>query len=236
MAVFVLVHGAWHGGWCWRSVAAALRSAGHTVFCPTLTGLAERRHLLTAEVGLDTFVTDVASLIEWEELEGVVLVGHSFGGAVVAGVADRLPGRVDRLLFLDALVIDHGERPCDRVPPDVWATRVAAARALGDGLTLPVPPPAAFGVFEAEQTAWLERRLTPHPLKSYTDPLLLARPLGAGLPVAYVASTDPVYAPLASARAFVRSRGWLYREIATGHDLMVTAPAETARLLLDLCR
>jgi pimeloyl-ACP methyl ester carboxylesterase len=108
---FVLVPGAWHGGWCWRDVAAMLRSAGHTVYTATQTGLGERSHLLSRNITVDTFVDDVANLIRWEQIEQVVLVGHSFGGLSISGVADRMPERLRQLVYLDSLILEDGQTP-----------------------------------------------------------------------------------------------------------------------------
>ena len=135
---FVLVHGAWHGGWCWRHVRARLIAAGHEVYTPTLTGQGERHHLTGPDITLDTHIDDVARVIEWEELDGVVLVGHSYGGYVVTGVADRLRGRLARVVYLDALIPTDGRAVSDASTPE----QVAAARAtLIDGYRLPSPPP-----------------------------------------------------------------------------------------------
>src|SRR5579862_2388072 len=109
MSTFVLVHGAWHGGWCWKRVRAILQAQGHEVFTPTLTGLADRSHLLTPAVNLETHIDDVVNLIRWEELSGVVLCGHSYGGAVISGVAERIPEHIAALVYLDAFVLDDGE-------------------------------------------------------------------------------------------------------------------------------
>ncbi|MGU3540888.1 alpha/beta fold hydrolase [Methylobacterium sp. A54F] len=232
-ATFVLVHGAWHGGWCWRDVVAGLAAAGHRAFAPTLTGLGQSRHLLAGDVTLDTCVADVAGLIEAEELSGVVLVGHSFGGAVISGVADRLGPRLRHLVYLDALVIPGGARPFDAVPPAVAAERRRRIAEEGGGIALPVPPVSAFGIPEDHPSAaWVRRRLTPHPAGTYESPLRLAHPLGNGLPRTYVHCTDPSYAPLADVRRWVRSQpGWAWAEIAAGHDAMVTAPEPLTRLL-----
>ncbi len=232
---YVLVHGAWHGGWCWRRVADRLRAAGQRVLAPTCTGLGERAHLLSPAVGLATFVEDVLGVLEAEELEDVVLVGHSFGGAPVTGVADRVPGRVRHLVYLDAVVLEDGRSALDLVPPELAAARVRAAEETSGGLTLPVPAPAAFGVTRPADVAWLERRLTPHPFRTYTDRLWLAGPAGGGLPRTYVACTSPAYAPLAAVRERVRREaGWAWAELAAAHDAMVTAPAGLAELLLRI--
>lgn len=238
MKTFVLVHGAWHGGWCWRHVADRLRAAGHAVFTPTCTGLGERAHLLDARVGLGTFVQDICAVIETEELEEVVLVGHSFGGLVISGVADRLRGRLASLIYLDALLVRPGESALDLMPPAVRAER---SRTIDDdGLRICLPSAEKMGVVDPAQAAWVERRITPHPLKAYRDPLPLAHPLGNGLPKAYVAVTAPWYAPLAEVRARVQAEreadpaSWGWHELAAGHDAMVTHPEPLAELLLRL--
>ncbi len=232
---FVLVHGAWHGGWCWRPVAQRLRAAGHEVFAPTLTGLGERAHLLRSDTGLDTCIEDVCALLLAEELEHVVLVGHSFGGLVITGVADRLPGHLQQLVYLDAMVGEHGQSALSLLPPEVRRERERTIDA--EGLRMAIPAPSAFGVSDPAQQAWLQRRLTPHPLKAYADPLLLAHPPGNGLPKTYIAVTDPWYAPLAAVRAAVRDQpDWDYRELAAGHDAMLTSADALAALLDELAR
>ncbi|MBV9253581.1 MAG: alpha/beta fold hydrolase, partial [Actinobacteria bacterium] len=118
MATFVLVHGAWHGGWCWRKLTPLLRAAGHEVFTPTLTGLGERSHLGHPDVGLATHVGDVAQVLWYEDLSNVVLVGHSYGGLVIGGVADQAPGRLKHLVYLDAFVPEHGRSMLDLGPPE----------------------------------------------------------------------------------------------------------------------
>ena len=141
MATFVLVHGAYHGGWCWKKLTPLLRAAGHEVVAPTLTGLGERVHLLTRDIGLDTHVQDVVNVLAYEDLRGVVLVGHSYGGMVITGVAERIPQHVRHLVYLDALVPMDEERSMKELylwhNPDRWAYTEAQMRA-GDGWLLPV--------------------------------------------------------------------------------------------------
>ena len=227
---FVLVHGAWHGGWCWRHVAATLRARGHQVFTPTMTGLGERAHLLNAGTGLSTCIDDIAGVIDAEELQQVVLVGHSFAGPVISGVADRMPERLKQLVYLDALVVQHGQSALSLFSADVQRER---SRTIDDeGLRMAIPAPEKFGVTDPAQQAWLKRRLTPHPLKAYTEPLLLQHPLGNGLPKSYVAVTDPWYPPLAALRDWVRAQpDWEWFEIAAGHDAMITSPDALSDLL-----
>ncbi len=230
---FVLVHGAWHGGWCWRDVAAVLRTAGHQVFTPTMTGLGERAHLLNAQVGLSTFIDDIAAVILSEELDNVVLVGHSFGGHVINGVADRMPQLLRQLIYLDGLVVQHGQSALSIMPPAVQAERNRTMDA--EGLRMTIPSPDQFGLSDPAQLAWVMRQLTPHPLKGYTEPLQLQHPLGNGLPKTYIAATDPWYAPLAELRQWVRSQpDWDWRELAACHNAMVSAPLALASLLMEL--
>ncbi|MFL5334445.1 MAG: alpha/beta fold hydrolase [Geminicoccaceae bacterium] len=233
---YVLLHGAWHGAWCWRDVADRLRAAGHRVTTPTQTGLGERRHLLSAQVTLDTFVEDVVQHLEAEEIEDAILVGHSFGGLGISGAADRVPGRIRRLVYLDSMIIEGGETPWSRMPPEVVAERRRVVEEQGAGLFAPPPPVASFGVPDDHPlAAWVRRRLTPHPAATYRTPLLLRHPVGNGLPCTYIACSDPWYGPLGWVRDWVRNRpGWSRAEIATGHDAMVTAPDALAAMLGEL--
>ena len=232
---FMLVHGAWHGGWCWHDVAERLRKAGHMAYAPTMTGLGDRAHLLRADTGLSTCIDDICASIEAEELRDIVLVGHSFAGVVISGVADRLAGSIRQLVYLDALVVQHGQSALSVFPEEVQQERRRTIDA--QGWRMAIPEASKFGVTEAQQVAWLKRRLTPHPLKAYTDALTLQHPLGNGLPKTYVAVTSPWYAPLASVRQAVRTQSdWDYCELLAGHDAMVTSPGALADLLCALAR
>jgi pimeloyl-ACP methyl ester carboxylesterase len=236
---FVLLHGAFHGGWCWRDVAKPLRAAGHTVFMPTQTGLGERCHLLSPAVDLEVFARDLTNLLEAEELTSVILVGHSFGGIALTLAADRMPERIRHLIYLDGMVLGHGESVFGALPAELVVARRDAA-AAGGGLALPPPLPAFFGVPAGPLAAWVARRMTPHPLATYEERLVLRNPvIGNGLPCTYIACTDPLYAPLAAVRQRVQGfiadgLPWSWREIATGHDAMVTAPEALAELLLTI--
>ncbi|MGI4952055.1 MAG: alpha/beta fold hydrolase [Janthinobacterium lividum] len=234
MAQFVLVHGAFHGGWCWSRVAERLRAAGHAVLTPTQTGLGERRHLLSAAITLDTFVDDICGVLEAEEVQDAVLVGHSFGGISITGVADRMPERVRHLVYLDSRILEAGQSMQD-VDAERSGTWRRMAEASG-GLAIPPPPASYFDCPDPADAAWIARRLTPHPLGTFTTPLNLANPvLGNGRPCTYVACTDPVYPWLEASRQWARGReGWGWAEIAAGHDAMVSAPAELAELLVRI--
>lgn len=233
MAQIVLVHGAWHGGWCWRDVAAGLRAQGHRVFTPTQTGLGERKHLMSREITLDTFITDVVNVLEAEELQDVILVGHSFGGSGISGAADRVPERIRHLVYLDSLMLEGGQSPFSMLPPQVVEARRRQVNEQGQGVFIPAPPPSAFGIPESHAgAAWVQRRLTPHPVGTYESPLPLRNGVGNGRPCTYIACTAPIYGPLEASRQWVRrQQGWNWQEIATGHDAMVTAPEELTRML-----
>ena len=154
MTTFVLVHGAWHGGWCWREVAGRLQSAGHRVFAPTLTGLADRSHLLTRETGLETHILDIVNLLEWEGLDDAVLCGHSYGGMVVTGAADRAAGRLRALVYLDAFVPADGQSLSDMAPPERVDGMLRDAAERGDGWKVP-PLPASAWLDDPAQQAWV---------------------------------------------------------------------------------
>ena len=228
---FVLVHGAWHGGWCWRDVVTLLRHKGHLVSAPTMTGLGERSHLLSNGIDLDTHITDITNHLIWNELRNVVLVGHSYGGAVVLGVADRLPERITELILLDAAFIGDGETCLDELAEDVAAERVRQAHASSGGLTLPVPPATAFGLTDPAQQDWVSSKLTPHPLKTYTTALRLRGPVGNNLKACYIACTAPRYPLMVPILKRVQTMGWPVHELTTGHDAMISAPGPTTRLL-----
>ena len=236
---FVLVHGAWHGGWCWSRVAPRLVAAGHRVFAPSLTGLGDRAHLFSAQVSLATHVDDVLGLIEAEELtEGLVLVGHSYGGNVISGVADALRERIAHCVYLDAVVPAPGAtrwRWADFNTPEDRQLRLAGVREHGAGVALPAHPAQAFGVTAIDDVRWLQRRMRPMPLGTYLGEITLARGGSDGLPRTYVAAANPPYRPMQP--VYDRVRGdpsWRYLTIDTGHDMMVTEPASLANLLLDL--
>ncbi|HLG86543.1 MAG TPA: alpha/beta hydrolase [Alphaproteobacteria bacterium] len=232
--VFVLVHGAFHGGWCWRAVADRLTRAGARVFAPTCTGLGERAHLLTRDITHETFVQDVVGVIEAEELEEVILVGHSFGGVVISGVADRLPERLRHLVYLDSVIPPVGRAPIDILPREVAAARIRAAEETSGGLTIPVPTPGMFGVPDGPLADWMDRRLTPQPLASYTTPFRLAGPIANGRPRTYVLCTDPIYQPVSPTYEWVvEQKDWPLRKLPACHDAMITEPGLVADLLLE---
>lgn len=227
-SVFVLVHGMWHGGWCWSRLADILRTRGHAVTTPTNTGLGERAHLLSPRITLSTFVEDIVQHVLFEDLHDVTLVGHSFGGAVITGVADGLSDRIARLVYLDAAILEDGESWFGLLPADIARAREALVQSSSNGLSLPPAPPSAFGISRPEDLAFVEHRLTPHPYRTITSALTLDHPPAHGIPARYIRCTDPLFRNAAAAHDRAVAYGWPVSEIATGHDAMVTAPVALA--------
>jgi pimeloyl-ACP methyl ester carboxylesterase len=228
---FVLVHGVWHGGWCWSRVADILTARGPKVTTPTHTGLGERSHLLSDKITMATFVVDIVNHLNWEILGEIVLVGHSFGGAPITGAADRVPERIVKLVYLDGAVMENGETWFALLPDEIAESRRRAAKETNGGLSLPVAPVESFGVTRPEDIAFLESRLTPHPLATFSTPLELENPAGNGLEARYITCTEPAYVPAKRSLERAQQKGWPIAELATGHDAMITAPLATADLL-----
>lgn len=235
---FVLVHGAWHGGWCWRRVADVLMARGNRVFTPTLTGVGDRAHLFSKDISLQTHVEDILAVVETEELSDFVLVGHSYGGFVISGVADALRERVSHYVYLDASVPPDMSPGAsfswaDFNPPEAREARLKLVREQGNGVALPAPPPSAFAVTKASDVAWLQRRLRPMPVGTYIGTFTFASSGSNGLKRTYIASSKPPYALLVSTRNRIRDDNtWSFTTIEAGHDSMVTAPDELASLLM----
>jgi len=224
MATFVLVHGAWHGGWCWREVAAELSAAGHSVHAPTSAGLAERAHL-AADVSLSVHVDELAKFLYFADLSEVVLVGHSYAGLVIEGAASRAAARISRLVFLDAFVADDGQSMFDLLRPE--RAKIYEDSTV-DGL-IPAPPTSLFGIEDPD--GWVADRLTGQPLRTWTDKL--SAPSPPPLPRQYVRCTQgPLtrsFSPFA-----VRLRdtaGWDVVDFESGHDAMVSHPLDLAALI-----
>lgn len=232
MSPIVLLAGAWHGGWCWERVAPSLRAAGHDVYTPTLTGVSDRAHLINPSTGLDTHIADVTRLIEFYGLHDVVLLGHSYAGQVVTGVADVMPDRIGHRIYLDAFVGDDGDAAIDLLPESVAGHYRESVASTGFGWLIPPRSLEVLGVTQSEDLEWLTPRLTPHPWKTYTDRLELS---GAAKTVAasYIECTDwmRVFRPYAAKAA---AAGFVTREIPTGHEAMVTEPEALAEMLIEL--
>jgi len=224
MANYVLVHGAWHGGWCWRAVAERLRAAGHQVYTPTLTGLGERAHLLREDVGLRTHVDDITGVLRYEEIKDAVLVGHSYGGFVVREAADRSPDRVKRIVLLDAWVGRDGESIDDRAPE--WFGHWVASATAGN--VIAVPPVVAVGVSTAAAAAWLEGLMTPQPRRTFAQATSLTGAVDS-IPCRAIVCTPGNGVPFGK---WAAEFGWDTVAIESGHDAMLIAPDEVARILL----
>lgn len=239
---FVLVHGAWHGGWCWRDVAAELRAQGHVVFTPTLTGLGERSHLLSKEIGLQTHIEDILSVIRFNDLENIVLVGHSYGGMVITGVADLLRENMSHIVYLDAALPRDGQTMISqgpvRAPKVLQAIETQLGALAPDGIGMAPFPPEFLGI-PKDHTGyeWVARHMTPHPLKTWLDPIALENGGSAGLPRTYIHCNDPVLPNSSFAYHSARTgsdSSWDSLTLATGHDAMVTRPGELTKILLSL--
>ncbi|MFU2024504.1 alpha/beta fold hydrolase, partial [Bordetella avium] len=235
---YVLASGSWHGGWCWRPVADRLRAAGHRVYTPSYTGMGDRAHLLAQGITIDTFVEDLVQLIQSEELNDVILVGHSFGGIPITGVADRIPEALAHLVYFDSIVLKNGQNAFSVYPKADADARIAAATKATQGLAVPIPDPlpAAWGIAPGSNTeAWVKRRLTQHPLASYTTPLTLQHPIGNGRPRTYIHCTQPELPVLEQSRKLVKSQqGWNWVDLAAPHEAHITHPALLTEVLLGL--
>lgn len=229
---FVLVHGAFHGGWCWRETAEALRSRGHLVFTPTLTGAGERAHLISKNITLNLWVEDILAVLRQERLSDVTLVGHSFGGLTIAGVADKASDRVHRLIYLDALLLENGQSAFDARPAADVARAEKLAQDSSAGVSVPAPPLAAFGLKDSQIIAAATPLLTAHPLSAYRSKLELRNPLGNGIPSAYIVCSDPIFGPLEPSRQIARAAGCQMLDLKTNHEAMLAAPQELALTLL----
>lgn len=233
----VLIHGGSHGGWAWRRVVAELDPRRGRILTPTLPGVGDRAHRLAPGIRFQDGVDDIVATIEAEELENVVLVGHSIGGAYVSAVAERIVDRLRGAVYLDAVVVDAGERILDVLTPASRAALPTVVAQAGQGYFIPRPQdPAMFGVTRARDIEWLDRRLTAHPWSSWSDVVPLAGMM-PDVPHLYIDSTAPRFADVEPSKDRVRARPdrWAIRTIATGHDAMVTAPAEVARLIRRFC-
>lgn len=236
MATFVLVHGAFAGGWYWRWLTPYLHAAGHSALTPTMTGLGERRHLATPEVGLETHIDDILSVYRFEDLTDTILVGHSYGGMIVAGVADRVPDRVRHLVYFDSDVPVDGDTS---VPPSRHEARRQRARDEGDGWR--VPPPAGFIPLQLDglppdEVDWFMDRLALHPLRTWLEPIRLTG-AGATVPTTYIRCTvgyDPDDEDTRRQDDRIQSEtSWRYREIDAPHMALVTHPTQIAQLLIE---
>lgn len=242
MADFVLVHGAWHGGWCWRDVVRALAAGGHRAHAVTLTGLGERAHLMSPLITLETHISDVLNAIEAEEMQDVVLAVHSYAGMLGTAVADRAGQRLKHLVYVDAVVPKPGESWSSTHASATREARLAAAQASAD-FSFPPPDPSVFGLLAGAHD-WVKRRQTPHPGHTYQAALQFEPARVAAVPRTFVDCTQPALGTIDVIRQRVRDpRFWdgawqggagaRLVELATGHDPMVSEPQALTRILLE---
>ena len=231
-APFVLVHGAWHGGWCWRRVADRLTAAGRYVVAPTLSGVGERSHLASDSINLTTHIADVVNEIKWKDLEALVLVGHSYGGMVITGVAEQVRERIAAIVYLDAFLPGDGQSvSASTTRPPTPPSPTSAPRP--EYLVPPIPA-AAFRV-NAKDAAWVDRKMTPHPVKCFTEPLRVNGAYASIAQKVYIRAID--YPSTAFDAALGRCRAdrtWKTIEMKCGHDVMIDQPSELAAILEPL--
>ena len=236
MATYVLVHGGGHGGWCYQKVTRRLQATGHTVYAPTLTGLGERSNLISPKIDLNLHIDDIVNVLHYEDLHDVILVGHSYGGMVITGVADRASDRVGRIVYLDAANPVNGQSLVDVAGPIILVTRDEAR--FVDGVELVLHPAREAGLFygvtDPDDLVWMAERLTSHPWRCFEQPLTLrnqealwAIPRYQIVCTSTLATRDPVLTEE------YRAAGRLW-DIDTGHDLMITEPRAVADTLLEI--
>jgi pimeloyl-ACP methyl ester carboxylesterase len=233
---FVLLHGSWLGGWCWRSVTDLLEAEGHLVMAPSLLGFSERADALSGDLTLDSLIDDVVDHIIRSSLPRVVLVGHSFAGVVITGVADRIPALIQGLIYLDAMIVRNGKSAFSGYSSAEVEHRLAKARSSETPFRVPVPTtiPAEWGI-EGELARLVLGSLTPHPLGPYLSPLRLTGPLGGGKPLSYIRCTRPRHPLLNDVFYQVRYDGvWRTVDLPTAHLPMLTDAKALAKLLVEL--
>ncbi|WP_224246083.1 alpha/beta hydrolase [Hyalangium gracile] len=226
---YVLVHGAFHGGWSWQALSARLRAHNARVYTPTLTGLGDRAHLARPDVGLSTHVQDIVSMIEMEDLRDVILVGHSYSGMVITGVAAAVPGRIKKLVYFDAVIPEPGQS---------FFQAIAFTPPAEDMTMMPSFPPEAFGLTEPEHIAYVAPRLRSQPMATFEEPLTFSWGALSRIQKVYIHCKRPWFSrdTFLSFRAKALERNWGYEELDASHDAMVTEVEGTARVLRRVAR
>jgi pimeloyl-ACP methyl ester carboxylesterase len=222
MATFVVAHGAWSAGWAWRKMRPLMQAAGHTFITPTHTGLGERAHLAHPDIGLDTHIEDISNVLAFEDLSHVVLIGHSYGGMVATGVADRARERVDKLVYLDAFAPEDGESLFDLQPPSHQEAMRAKAACEGEGWRIP-PNPMPPDTLD-EDRAWAMPRRLPQPIKTFEEKLRLRNgPLTLPRHYIYCRRAGPGD-PFRRSYERAGRAGWGLSELDASHNPHITAP------------
>jgi pimeloyl-ACP methyl ester carboxylesterase len=241
MVRFLLVHGAWQGGWAWRKIAPALRNAGHDVFAPTLTGLGERVHLGHAGITLDTHIADIVGVIEAEELEDIVLVGHSYGGSVITGVAeqfgDAAPKRIAAMVYLDAFLPESGESSFSRMSADQAAAARQGAAATGEGWRVPGRNSAFHQIRNPEDAAFFDRHIVGHPIGTMEQPIIHNEPWKKISNLTYIrcSAFDPSPFGAIAAR-LADDPNWTLHTLPCRHIAMLDMPDQLTEILLSVPR
>lgn len=229
---FLLVHGAWGGGWHWRRVADRLRSRGHIVFTPTLTGLGERALQLHPGINLSLHIADVLGVIKYEQLNGIVLIGHSYGGFVISGVAEAIRGKIRSIVFLDAFVPNDGEALVDIVQPAVQEI-IRGAQARGE-TTVPVRDATAFRMNEKDR-AWADSLAGPQPIGTFLEKIKLTGARERIAKKTYIRASG--YPNVSFDRFYARAKAdptWRTYEVNCGHHIMIDEPERLTDILLEV--
>ena len=230
---FVLIHGAWHGGWCWRDVADFLKAKGHRVYTPSLTGLTDRSHLLSASISLDTHIADIVNLFRWENIDDAILAGHSYGGWPISGALEKIEGKVASIVFVDAFLPENGQRVMDTSSVQ-FKQQLLEAVARGEA-GRPVPKAEAFGILDPLKAAWVQAKMTPQPTGASMQPIVLSGARDRIGKKTYIRALDypqPNFdAYLARCKADPSWRTFEFKAAEAGHDIMVDAPARLAAIL-----
>jgi pimeloyl-ACP methyl ester carboxylesterase len=229
---YVLVHGAWHGAWCWQRVSAMLEAQGHKVYTPTLTGLADRSHLIDFPITLDTHVTDIVNLFEWEDISSAILVGHSYGGWPVSGALEKIADRVSSMIFLDAFLPKNGQSGLDI---QTSASQLSVKEAVARGEKSRPPPPVETFVFKRPEDAdWVRRKMTPQPIGVSIQPIVLTGVRDRLPDKTYIRALhyhNPVFDQhLADCKA---DPSWKTATLQSGHDAMIDVPEQLGPMLLN---
>lgn len=230
MTTIVLVHGSFHGGWCWSPIVPDLRAAGHDVYTPTLTGMSERHHLVSPGIGLQVNVQDIVGVLEYKDLEDVLLVGHSYGGMVITGAAEHCAERIARLVYLDGFIPEDGQSCWDINPhsKDRWLERT---REAGSDWLCPPPDPAGrYEVAEAD-AQWQRDGMTPISLWTHEERIQLPEERATELPRTYIDCTE--YDSFDHMARKAREADFDVAELETGHAPYMTAPQELTEVLLE---
>nr|WP_283807714.1 alpha/beta hydrolase [Bradyrhizobium sp. LTSPM299] len=210
----MLVHGGWHGAWCWSGVLQRLRSSGHRAFAPTLTGLADRSHLFGSDIGLDTHIADVVSTVRWEEMDGIVLCGHSYGGMVISGAAEQLEGKLAGIAFIDAFFPLDGQSCSD-----------LSGRVVARDAAIPPPPAESFGIADADECARVARLMTPHPSNTVSDKIALSGARERVAKKAYIVAGNRERSYFQKPyETLSQDPAWQTFALPTGHHPMLDAP------------